>query len=415
MTDQGAGPGWKGWHGLARSGRPLTSEPPSGRRREIHDGSTPSPDRPGRSDATGGAGTPIDATSGTERLIERAIVLMLFGGLVLGVLLVLQPLATAILFGAILAIATWPLRSALLRLGLGHGAAAMLMFLAAVLLAGLPLLAAAPRLATALTEGALRLEALLATFPAGPPDWLARLPLAGDRLARGWRDLASAGADLQTALAPYASWIRQGALAVAGALADSVLQFVLALIVAATFWANGDAVAAVLRDVVRRLGGETAAEALEAAGASLRSVAYGVVGTACIQGILMALGAAIAGVPAPGLLGFLVMLLAISQIGAVLIPLVWGGGAWWLFHQGAGGWGMFLILWGAVLVSMSDNLIRPLLIRRGVAMPLTLVILGVFGGFLSFGFLGLFIGPALLAVAFTLLQAWRARASPPSA
>jgi hypothetical protein len=298
MTDQGAGPGWKGWHGLARSGRPLTSEPPSGRRREIHDGSTPPPDRPERSDATGGAGTPIDATSGTGALIERAIVLMLFGGLVLGVLLVLQPLATAILFGAILAIATWPLRSALLRLGLGHGAAAMLMFLAAVLLAGLPLLAAAPRLATALTEGALRLEALLATFPAGPPDWLAHLPLAGDRLARGWRDLASAGADLQTALAPYASWIRQSVLAVAGALADSVLQFVLALIVAATFWANGDAVAAVLRDVVRRLGGETAAEALEAAGASLRSVAYGVVGTACIQGILMALGAAIAFLPA---------------------------------------------------------------------------------------------------------------------
>jgi predicted PurR-regulated permease PerM len=95
----------------------------------------------------------------------------------------------------------------------------------------------------------------------------------------------------------------------------------------------------------------------------------------------------------------------------VLIPAVWAGGAWWLFDQGARDWGIFMMLWGAVLVSASDNFIRPLLIRRGVTMPLTLVILGVFGGFLSFGFLGLFIGPAGLAVAYTLLQAWRSPGS----
>ena len=352
------------------------------------------------------ADTPANAT-GT--LIEHAFLLMLFAGLVLGVLMVLQPLATAILFGAVLAIATWPLRSALLRAGLGRGAAAALRSVAAIVLAGLPLLAAAPRLASGLAEGSVRLEAILATFPADPPPALQRVPLVGERLARGWSELASTGGDLRAVLAPYAGWARQAGLAVARALADSMLQFVLALIVAALFWANGDAVAAVLREVTRRLGGDAASEALEAAGGSLRSVAYGVVGTACLQGLFMGIGAAIAGVPAPGLLGFVVMLLAISQIGAVLLPLVWGGCAWWLFQQGADGWGFFMILWGALMVSASDNLIRPLLIKRGVKMPLTLVILGVFGGFFSFGFLGLFIGPALLAVAFTLLQAWRAR------
>jgi predicted PurR-regulated permease PerM len=289
------------------------------------------------------------------------------------------------------------------------------MLVAALLLVGVPLLAAAPRLAASLTEGALRLETRLATLSAVPPDWVSGVPLVGDRLARGWRDLAGSGGDLNAALAPYANWIRESAVAVAAALADSMLQFILALLVAAMFWANGDAVAGIVRDVVGRLGGRTAVAAMEAAAASLRSVAYGVVGTACIQGTFMGVGAAMAGVPAPGLLGFLVMLLAISQIGAALIPPVWGGAAWWLFHQGAGGWGMFMILWGAVLVSASDNLIRPLLIKRGVAMPLTLVILGVFGGFLSFGFLGLFNGPALLAVAFTLHQAWRAQAAPSEA
>lgn len=371
---------------------------------------------PGDSHPAGDDAAPRDAQAQadapanvTRALIEHAFVLMLFGGLVLGVLLVLQPLATAILFGAVLAIATWPLRSALLRLGLGHGAAAAVMAVGAIVLAGLPLLAAAPRLASALADGSVQLEAILATFPADPPPGLHRLPLVGDRLARGWSDLASQGGDLRSVLAPYASWTRQTGLAVARALADSMLQLVLALIVAALFWTNGDAIAAVLRDVMRRLGGDAATAALEAAGGSLRSVAYGVVGTACLQGLFMGIGAAMAGVPAPGVLGFVVMLLAISQIGAVLLPLVWGGCAWWLFQQGADGWGFFMILWGALMVSASDNLIRPLLIRRGVAMPLTLVILGVFGGFFSFGFLGLFIGPALLAVAFTLLQAWRAR------
>ena len=403
MAHQSARYGWKRWDGLARSGGTATSGPPLGHAQKIRGDSTPSPSRSRDTDSSTDAGL----------LIERAIVLLLFAGLVVGVLMVLRPFATALLFGAVLAIATWPLRAALSRRGFGHGSIAALMLLGAALLVGLPVVLAAPHLAIGLTEGAARLEASLSALAAAPPDWIARLPLFGDRLARGWSDLASAGGDLRAALGPYAGWIRDSALAVAQALAESVLQFVLGLIVAAMFWANGDALAAVLRDVMRRLGGETAAEALEAASASLRSVAYGVVGTACIQGVLMGVGAAIAGVPAPVLLGFVVMLLALSQIGAVLIPLAWGGAAWWLFRQGASGWGVFMLLWGLVLVSASDNLIRPLLIKRGVAMPLSLVILGVFGGFLSFGFLGLFIGPALLAVAFTLLQAWRAQASPP--
>ena len=187
----------------------------------------------------------------------------------------------------------------------------------------------------------------------------------------------------------------------------------LAIIIAGLFWAKGEALGAALQEAVRRLGGTTAAEALAAAGGALRSVALGVVGTACIQAVLMAVGASLAGVPAPVALGFVTLLLAISQIGAVLLPVVWGGAAWWLFSQGAQAWGIFMLAWGLVLVSASDNFIRPWLISRGVKMPLTLVILGVFGGFVSFGFLGLFIGPALLAVAFSLVQAWRASPSKP--
>jgi predicted PurR-regulated permease PerM len=120
----------------------------------------------------------------------------------------------------------------------------------------------------------------------------------------------------------------------------------------------------------------------------------------------MAIGLVVAGVPGAALLGFVTLLLALSQIGAPLIIAVWGGAAAWLFGQDQQGWGSFLIVWG-LAVTMMDNVIKPWLIGFGVAMPMSLTILGVFGGFVSFGFLGLFIGPTLMAIAFTLIEAWR--------
>ena len=106
------------------------------------------------------------------------------------------------------------------------------------------------------------------------------------------------------------------------------------------------------------------------------------------------------------MLGFIALLLAISQIGAPLLIVIWGGAAWWLFGHNSAGWGTFIIIWG-VFVSIIDNLIRPWLIGLGIDMPLSLTVLGVFGGFVVFGFLGLFVGPALIAIAYTLLMAWR--------
>ena len=134
-------------------------------------------------------------------------------------------------------------------------------------------------------------------------------------------------------------------------------------------------------------------------------MAYGVVGTAAIQAAILAIGLIVAGVPGAALLGFITLLLALTQIGAPLIILVWAGSAVWLFGQGGQAWGVFMIIWG-LFVSTIDNFIKPWLIGFGLAMPLGLIILGVFGGFIVFGFLGLFIGPTLIAVAFRLLNMW---------
>ena len=345
------------------------------------------------------------ATTGTTQLLEHAILLLLFAGLVIGVLAVLRPFATAILFGTILAIAAWPLREFLLRCGLKRGLDATLLLLLALAVVVLPLLAVAPGLAERLTQGASRLQDYFASSPQAP-SWLGGLPIVGGRLARIWDQAMLAEGGIRAFLEPYSDALRHAFVEAAGALAQSVVQIILSLVVATFFWVSGDALVAALRDILRRLSGETAAAALDVAGGAVASVAYGVVGTAVIQAVILAIGLAVAGVPGAVLLGFVTLLLALSQIGAPLIIAVWGGAAYWLVGQDQQAWGVFMIFWGLV-VTVIDNFIKPLLIGVGVAMPMSLTILGVFGGFVAFGFLGLFIGPTLIAIAFTLLEAWR--------
>src|SRR5215469_6430401 len=347
----------------------------------------------------------VTASTGTTQFLERAFLLLLFAGLLVGILAVLRPFTTAILFGAILAIAAWPLRDLLLRSGLRRGLAATLLLLLALAVVALPLLAMAPGLGERLTQGASRLQHYFAGNPQISPR-LAGLPFVGERLASMWNKVVLAGSDIRTALEPYSDALRQWLVDAAAALGASVLQIILSVVVVTFFWVSGDALAGALRDILRRLGGETAGAAVDVAGGAVRSVAYGVVGTAAIQAVIMAIGLAIAGVPGAVLLGFITLLLALSQIGAPLIILIWGGAAFWLFGQDQQGWGIFMIFWGLV-VTVIDNFIKPFLIGVGVAMPLSLTILGVFGGFVAFGFLGLFIGPTLVAVGFTLIEAWR--------
>jgi predicted PurR-regulated permease PerM len=357
---------------------------------------------------------PAAAGISTTQLLERAILLLLFTGLILGVLAVLRPFATAILFGTILAIAGWPARDLLLRCGLNRGLAATLLLLLALAVVAMPLMAVAPGLSERLTQGANRLRDYFASAPQVPPR-LADLPVIGERLVKFWNHAMLGEGGIRAVLEPYSDALRQMFIGAAGALAQSVLQLILALVVATFFWVGGDSLAVLLGEILRRLGGETTDPMLDAATGAVRSVAYGVVGTAAIQALIMATGLLLAGVPGAILLGFVTLLLALSQIGAPLIIVVWVGAAVWLFGQDQQGWGVFMIFWGLV-VTVIDNFIKPFLIGAGVAMPLSLTILGVFGGFVAFGFLGLFIGPTLLAVAFTLLDAWRgASAATPGA
>lgn len=339
--------------------------------------------------------------------IERSVIMLMLAGLLIGVFLVLRPFITAILFGGALAIAAWPLRQVLVQqMRLSRGTAAMILLALSIALVAVPLLLIAPHLAQQLDNTMQQAQSYFAAAPDAPV-WLVGLPIVGKHFASAWQQLVEAKGDLLALWDAYAASLEKLLVAIAQALADSVVQVILSLAVATTFWINGPALVGILHTVLRRLGGDVADRVIGIAAGAIRGVAYGVVGTAGIQAALLAIGLKIAGVPGAAMLGFVGLLFAISQIGAPLLILIWGGAAWWLLQQDQQAWAIMMIAWG-ILVSTVDNFIKPWLIGFGIEMPLSLTILGVFGGFVAFGFLGLFIGPTLIAVMFHLLQAWQA-------
>jgi predicted PurR-regulated permease PerM len=181
--------------------------------------------------------------------------------------------------------------------------------------------------------------------------------LSAESSQRAWDRVVEVKGNLRALVEPYTADLEHTMVAAAQALADSLVQILLSLIVATMFWANGEALVKILHDALRRLRGPIAEHAVDVAAGAIRSVAYGVVGTALIQAVLLAIGLAVAGVPGATMLGFVGRLLAISQIGGPLLILIWGGAAWWLFAQDQQTWGVFIIIWG-VFISMVDNIVK---------------------------------------------------------
>jgi predicted PurR-regulated permease PerM len=186
-------------------------------------------------------------------------------------------------------------------------------------------------------------------------------------------------------------------------LGEGVIQLSFAVFIGFFLYRDGEALVAATREAMQRLAGKLAPGLLETVGGTVQGVVYGLVGTAIAQGIVSLIGFAIAGVPGALLLGFLTFMLSMVPIGP---PLIWGGAAAWLFAQDQTGWAIFMAIYGFVVISGIDNVIKPLLISRGSSLPFVLVFLGVMGGVYAFGFVGIFLGPTLLAVGLSLLQQW---------
>lgn len=344
-----------------------------------------------------------------------ARILGLIAALALGIgcFLVLRPFLSALLWAAILAWSTWPAYRVLReRARLSPGLAALVMVVAEFLLLGLPLVFATPTRREDIEGLRGAVEALLSQGMPGLGGWLGRLPLVGERLQAWWESFDLGLPSIFDLLRPYAGTIAQTLLSVLLAVLSGLAEMLLAILLAFFLYRDGPAIAAHGEAALQRLAGERARHLVQLTGDVTRGVVFGLLGTALVQGAMTAFGLWIAGVPRPVLLGVVAGAISIFPVGA---PLVWIPAALWLFSEGETGWGIFLALYGAFGISSADNFIRPWLISRGADLPLLLTLLGALGGVLAFGFLGLFLGPVLLAVGFTLLKDWvdEAAAPPP--
>jgi predicted PurR-regulated permease PerM len=190
-------------------------------------------------------------------------------------------------------------------------------------------------------------------------------------------------------------------------LGQGVIEMSLAAFVCFFLYRDGVALMRFVNVALDKTVGAYSVKILDIIQNTVSGVMYGLLGTALAQGFVATIGFWIAGVPAALLLGVCTFVLSVIPVGP---PLIWGSAAIWLFYQGDMGWGVFMLIWGTLLISGVDNVVKPLLISRSSNMPFILVLFGVMGGILAFGFVGVFIGPALLAVGLSLLQEWAKQA-----
>ncbi|MGE5090185.1 MAG: AI-2E family transporter YdiK [Candidatus Levyibacteriota bacterium] len=346
---------------------------------------------------------PVPATPPRRDLTRTVLAVLLIGILIGASFWILRPFLLAIVWAAMIVVATWPMMLRVQATLRRRGLAVVTMMGTMLLVFVLPLVLAIEAVVGNLEAIAAAIRRLATLQIPPPPDWLSRVPLIGEKIAVQWASLASAGRDeIAAHVAPYAvdagKWLA-GAFGSAGML---TLQFLLTVIVAGVMYANGEAIRDTAIRFGRRLAGARGEEVVLLAGGAIRGVALGVVVTALAQTVLAGLGLAVAGVPFAGLLTGVILLLCIAQLGPIIVlaPAVV-----WLYWSGATAWGTALLVW-TVIVGTMDNFLRPILIRRGADLPLLLIFAGVIGGLLAFGIVGLFIGPVVLAVTQTLLNEW---------
>jgi predicted PurR-regulated permease PerM len=340
-----------------------------------------------------------------QRDLTRNALAVLFIGVLIGFSFwILRPFLGAMVWATMIVVATWPVMVAVQdRLWHKRTLAVTVMTLALLLVLIVPLSLAIGTIVANADTIAGWAKSLTTVKVPPPPEWVGRLPLIGSKTVQAWEQVAAAGMEEFAArAAPYAGRVTKWFVAEVGNFGLVFLQCLLTIVLAAVMYANGERAAAGVKRFGRRLAGARGESSIQLAGQAIRGVALGVVVTALAQSVAGGIGLAIAGVPFATFLTAVMFMLAIAQLGPilVLVPAVI-----WLYWHGSSGWGTFLLVWTVAVGSM-DNFLRPILIKRGANLPLLLIVAGVIGGLTAFGLIGIFVGPVVLAVAYTLLEAW---------
>jgi predicted PurR-regulated permease PerM len=329
-----------------------------------------------------------------------AVIIMILAGC----LLVLKPFIPAILLAIILCLSTWPAYTWLQHnLGMRTNIAALLMTLLLATCFVVPLILLGSSLAESSTAVISEVTRMLQAGPHEPPSWLAEIPLAGPHIAEQWASFFSDKAHVNAVMKEYAGPVTQYMITIGTSIGHGMLELSLGVVLSYFLFRHGPVVLGRLRTLSERMGGEQTLRLFKICESSMMSLVYGILGTALALGALATIGFWIAGIPGAPLLGLLTFFLGIIPGGPpfVLVPATA-----WLFYKGNIVTGAFLAVWSITITVMIDLIIRPYLISLGTRMPLLVVLLGVFGGVAAFGFIGLFIGPTLLALAYTLIAEW---------
>jgi predicted PurR-regulated permease PerM len=337
-------------------------------------------------------------------LARTTFQLLALGVLIVSSFWIVRPFLVASTWAAMIAVATWPL---LLRLqtwlGGRRSLAVAVMTIALMLVLVVPLYFGVGTVVDNAGQLVDRSKSLATVTIPQPPEWIRTVPVVGVRTASRWQEIAAATPEeISAHIVPYARRFALWFVGQVGSLGLLLLQLVLTVIVVAILFANGETAVAGADRFARRLAGVEGAKVVQLAARAVRAVALGVVVTAILQTTLAGIGLAIAGVPFAAILTAVVFVLSIAQVGPgpVLIAATI-----WVYETRGPVWGTGFLAW-SIVCSTFDNFVRPVLIKRGADLPLLLIFTGVIGGLIAFGVIGLFIGPVVLAVAYTLLVDW---------
>jgi predicted PurR-regulated permease PerM len=343
----------------------------------------------------------------STRRLEMLATVALLGLLMIGTVLVLRPFIISLILAAVLAYASWSVYDwVLARLNERTGLAATLMTVLLLLTLVTPFAVMAASLVDNAVELLRLLRSALNQPLPEPPSWLQSLPLAGPYLEGKWLALMQEEEGallLQVKQYLLQLPLKDWAIAAGGALGQGVILITFSVFICFFFYRDGPAITSRVQRVMEHLAGHRARDLIEVTAGTVSRVVNGILGTALAQSVLALIGFWIAGVPGAMLLGLLTFFLSIIPMGP---PLVWLPAALWLYFHGEIGWAIFMLVYGMVVISSIDNVIKPYLISRGGALPLLLVFMGVLGGLIAFGFIGVFLGPVILAIGYALLTEW---------
>ena len=344
----------------------------------------------------------LPVSGSNDTFVVLAIRLVCLGLVSYWSFILIQPFLTILIWSAIIAVALYPIFEWLSARFRGRRVLAAIVITLCSLVVmlgpatwlGLSLADSARILSTRLSDGTLAIPP--------PPESVKAWPLIGNNAYDMWQ-LAST--NLRAVLmqaAPQLKPFGAGVLAAAGSVSINLLKFIVATIISGFLFIPGPRLVHSVKNVFQHVAAKRGEMFVDVAGATIRNISRGVIGIAIVQALLAGIGLILAGVPGAGLISFGVLLLGIIQIGPALILLpviVW---SWFMMNTGMAT--LFSVY--MILVGLLDNILRPLVMAKGLSTPMPVILVGVFGGTLAHGIIGLFVGPIVLSIAWQLLALW---------